>query len=416
VPIGGEFYQAGVGIAGVEALASLAHAVGKQDVAQQLDQEASAQRATLEKTFWTPEKGYYAFAVDPQGTRIEKPSVLGTVPMWFGLTDAKKSDQFLNVIAATDHQTDWGPRIISNKDPLYGPTGYHYGSVWPLFTGWASVAGYRYHRAAYGYENLMANAQLAHDGTPGRTTEVLSGDFYTDLSTSTPHQIWSSAMVISPILRGMMGLEVNALTDTVTFAPHVPAAWKDFAIRNVRVGAAQIELVYHVVGDDVSLEVSRRGGDAVQLVFSPAVSLRAKVVAADVNGAKMQPKIAGNDSDQHATFSVPLNGEKTTVHFRVTGNFAIGDAYVPPVEGQTSSAMKFVSREWSADRNQLTVQLAGIAGRSYTLPLFNAPSGIAVEGATITKLGEGLALKVGFPTGAAGTFVTRSVSLRFPPR
>src|SRR5271165_4105356 len=82
----------------------------------------------------------------------------------------------------------------------------------------------------------MANAQLAHDGSPGRTTEVLSGDFYTQLSTSTPHQIWSSAMVISPLLPGMMGLEVNALNSNVSFAPHVPAGWTDFAIRNVKVG------------------------------------------------------------------------------------------------------------------------------------------------------------------------------------
>jgi glycogen debranching enzyme len=416
VPIGGEFYQAGVGTAGVEALAAVARAVGKQDVAQSLEQEAAAQRVAIEKTFWSPDKGYYAFAVDPQGKRIEKPSVLGTVPMWFGLTEPSKSDRFLNVIAAPDHQTDWGPRIISNKDPLYGPTGYHYGSVWPLFTGWASVAGYRYHRPQYGYENLMANARLAHDGTPGRTTEVLSGDFYTDLSTSTPHQIWSSAMVISPILRGMMGLEVNALTNTVTLAPHVPPAWKDFAIRNVRVGTAQIGFAYHVVGEDISLEITRRGDAKVQVVFSPAVSLRTKVLAADVGGAKVEPKITANENDQHVTFSVPLTGEETTVHLRVTGNFAMGYSYAPPLAGASSSGLKFVSREWNSNRDRLTVQLAGVAGESYNVPLFHAPSGIGVEGATITKTADGLALKVDFPAGAPGEFVIQNVSLHFPPQ
>ena len=34
--------------------------------------------------------------------------------------------------------TDWGARIISvNQSQLYDPLSYHYGSVWPLFTGWA---------------------------------------------------------------------------------------------------------------------------------------------------------------------------------------------------------------------------------------------------------------------------------------
>jgi glycogen debranching enzyme len=414
VPISGEFYQAGVGIAGVEALASLARAVGKNDVAQQLDREATAQRATLEKTFWSPEKSFYAYAVDMKGQRIEKPSVLGTVPMWFGLTDARKSDLFLNTIAAPDHQTDWGPRIISNQDPLYSPTGYHFGSVWPLFTGWASVAGYRYHRAQYGYENLMANAQLAHDGSPGRTTEVLSGDFYTQLSTSTPHQIWSSAMVISPILRGMMGLEVNALNHTVTLAPHVPAGWTEFAVRHVKVGSTQLDFTYHIVGGDITLEIQRHGSDAVQLEFSPALSLRARILDADVNGSQITPKISANEDDQHATVSVPISADSTTIHLRVSGNFGIAYPYAAPADGTVSANLKIVSEQWNAAHDQLHLQVAGINGKTYELPIFNAPSGIAVEGAKVIKGESGPALEVAFPPGAPGAYATKTIALRFP--
>ena len=37
--------------------------------------------------------------------------------------------------------TDWGARILSNRSALYDPLSYHYGSVWPLFTGWAAMGG-----------------------------------------------------------------------------------------------------------------------------------------------------------------------------------------------------------------------------------------------------------------------------------
>ncbi len=414
VPISGEFYQAGVGIAGVDALATLARAVSKNDVAQELDKESSAQRAVLEKTFWSPDKNFYAYAVDVQGRRIDKPSVLGTVPMWFGLTDQRKSKLFLNVIAAPDHQTDWGPRIISNEDPLYSPTGYHFGSVWPLFTGWASVAGYRYHRADYGYENLMANANWHTTARPAAPPKCLSGDFYTQLSTSTPHQIWSSAMVISPILRGMMGLEVDAPNGTVTFAPHVPASWSEFAIRNVKVGAAELDLVYHVVGDDITLEVQRHGNGKIELDFSPAFSLRARVLAADVDGRKVTPKIAANDSDQHPSLAVPITADQTTIHLRVAGNFGIGYPYTAPADGAVSSALKIVSEQWSAELDRLVLHLAGIGGQTYTLPLFNAPSRVAVQGATIKKTASGTALEVSFPPGARGAFSSQAVTLNFP--
>ncbi len=414
VPFSGEFYQAGVGIAGVEALASLAHAISKNDIAQQLDHEATAQRATLEKLFWSPDKNFYAFALDTSGNRIDKPSVLGTVPMWFGLTDQRTSDLFLDVIAAPDHQADWGMRIISNKDPLYSPTGYHFGSVWPLFTGWASVAGYRYHRPLYGYANLMANAQLAHDGSSGRTTEVLSGDFYTQLSTSTPHQIWSSAMVISPILRGMMGLEVNALNHSVTFAPHVPAGWTDFAIRNAKVGNTQLDFVYHSVGGDITLDVQRHGSGNVQLDFSPALSLRAKVLDADVNGRKIAPKIDANENDQHATVSVPISTDKTTIHLRVTGNFGIAYPFAAPADGAPSSGLKVVSEHWNAAHDVLQIHLEGISGTNYEMPIFNMPVPFEMDGALGKDRPSGHVMLIQFRKGPPGAYIPLTLTLRFP--
>src|SRR5207244_31882 len=89
-----------------------------------------------------------------------------------------------------------------------------------------------------------ANALLALDGSLGHVTEVLSGDSYQSLSTSSPHQIWSAAMVVSPLLRGLFGLQTEVAAGTLTFAPHVPAEWTSFAIRNVPVGSAKLDLHY----------------------------------------------------------------------------------------------------------------------------------------------------------------------------
>ena len=79
--------------------------------------------------------------------RSEEVSVLTTVPMWFGLAEASHADDTITKLAAEDHQSDWGMRIISRQSKVYDGSGYHYGSVWPLFTGWASVADYRSPRA-----------------------------------------------------------------------------------------------------------------------------------------------------------------------------------------------------------------------------------------------------------------------------
>lgn len=416
VPISGELYQAGVGIAGVESLANLARVVGKTDVAPTLEQEAAGQRKTMENQFWSPDKKSYGYALDTAGRRIDRTSVLGTVPMWFGQLDQHNSDLFLNTIAAPDHQADWGMRIISQQDPMYSPVGYHFGSVWPLFTGWASVAGYRYHRPLYGYANLMANAQLAHDGSPGRVTEVLSGDFYTQLSTSTPHQIWSSAMVISPLLRGLMGLEVNALKSSVVLAPHVPRDWNDFAIHNVRVGSIQVDFTYHRTGDEIALEVLRHGNGNVGLEFSPAFSLRAKILEAEVNGRKVSAAPSSNENDQHATVSVPISSDSTTIRMRVAGDFGVAYPFAVPADGTPSSNLKIISEQWNTAHDQLQLQVAGVGGAKYEVPIFDAPSGIAVIGAVISKSELGLLLEISIPPGQKDAYRMQTVTLKFPAR
>jgi glycogen debranching enzyme len=203
LPVDVEFYQAGCYVEALRSLAMLARAVGDQPRAGEIAAEFETKRRALEDRFWLPPSHAYAFALDTSGQPVDQPSVLATVPMWFGLPDRQHAQEMIGRLAEEPHSTDWGMRIISSHSPRYDPSGYHFGSVWPLFTGWAAVGEYRYHAAEPALANLRANAWLALDGAGGNTTEVLSGDSYSPLSTASPHQIWSAAMVVSPLLRGL---------------------------------------------------------------------------------------------------------------------------------------------------------------------------------------------------------------------
>src|SRR5260221_383786 len=156
-----------------------------------------------------------------------------------------------------DLKTDGGRRIIWKRSAVDSGGGYHYGSVWPLFTGWASVAEYRHRQEFPAYLNLRANALLALDGSPGHVTEVLSGDYYQALSTASPHRIWSAAMVISPVLRGMFGLERDVPNKTRPFTPHTRAGWRDLRIESIQVGKSVIAIGYHKVPAELTLEITR---------------------------------------------------------------------------------------------------------------------------------------------------------------
>jgi hypothetical protein len=419
LPVSSELYEAGVAIQAQQSLADLARSLQKPE-AESLTQELATLKRRLETSFWSPDKNIYGYALDLDGKRIDRASVLGTVPMWFGLLDQQRGEQFLNELAGPRHQADWGMRIIPEDDPLYGPTGYHFGSVWSLFTGWASVAEYRYHRTLPAYANLRANAQLVFDGSPGRATEALSGRYYTPLATSSSHQIWSSAMIVSPLLRGMMGLSVDAPNSRVRFEPHVPANWADFAIRGVPMGATSggspttLTLSYHHSVGEITLEVTRRGGGRVQLEFLPSFSLRTYVLSAEIDGkpAKFEKLAPGNDVDQHISMLIPINGDHTVVRVRLKDEFGIVYPYVASATGAVSSNIKFISESWNAAHDRLELQVAGAGGATYRVHLAGDLTGLTARGAELVQD----SLQIEFPAGLSDAYATKAVVLQFPGR
>jgi glycogen debranching enzyme len=413
LPVKNEYYQAGLGVEALSAISNLARLVGKDDIAKQLAAEFEHGKAALDEAYWSPEKKNYAFALKQDGQRADEASVLTTVPMWFGLANAKRADQTIDQLAGEDHQTDWGVRIISQHSSIYDGSGYHYGAVWPLFTGWASVAEYRYHRAFPAYSNLRSNALLGLDGALGHFTEVLSGDYYQSFSTSSPHQIWSSAMVISPILRGLFGLQTDVEKHQIGFSPHVPADWTSFAIRNVRVGGVAVEFQYRKTVDSIVLETKRSGTGDCWVDFSPALSPRTQVVSIQMNGRTLPFKVESNGSDQHVRMRFPIREGSNPVVIRVKDDFGLALSNELPLLGSVSRGLRVISESWDASRTQLTLDVSGLAGSRYQLGIWNAGQIVSVEGAMITKLGT---LEIRMPAGASDHYVPEKVVIHFGRR
>jgi glycogen debranching enzyme len=413
LPVKTEFYQSGLGLEGLRALASLAALAGKADVAKELQDEFERQKPAFNQAFWSPDKKAYAFALDQQNRRIDEVSVLATVPMWFGLTDPDKSEATIQRLAEADHQTDWGMRIISNRSAVYNGSGYHFGSVWPLFTGWASVGEYRYHQAFPAYANLRANALLALDGSLGHMAEVLSGDYYQPLSTNSPHQIWSAAMVVSPILRGLLGIETDAQNHTITFAPHVPADWKSFSVDNLRLGTAVLSVSYRKTPGVVSYEFKRTGAGDCTLQLSPAVSLRSGVTSVELNGRSLPFQMSTTVSDQHVTMRFPVSGGASTIRIRLKNDFGLGYSGTLPPLGGASEGLRVLSEEWNAARTQLSLSLSGRAGRLYDLFVWN-PSLASARGGKLKDGGrDQTELTVEFPPANAGAYVRQELIVSF---
>jgi glycogen debranching enzyme len=414
LPVKSELYQAGLGAEALQALSNLAHLLGKEDVSKQLAAEFSKHKTMVNQLFWSDATNRFVFALDQNNKQIDEPSVLAAVPMWFHLLDNDKAAATITQLATHDHQTDWGMRIISSTSPKYSAGGYHFGSVWPLFTGWASVGEYSYHRQLPAYSNLRANALMALDGSLGHVTEVLSGDYYQPLATSSPHQIWSAAMVISPLLRGLFGLEVDATARHLRFAPHVPADWSSFAIDNVRVGTVALNFRYHKTAEEITLQTNRSGTGDCAIEFSPALSPRAQVAGAELNGRPVPFHLEKNAADQHVMVRFAAYGGPNVLRIRLKNDFGLSfNSTLPPL-GARSRGLRVVSESWNPSRDALTLDASGAAGGQYELSVWNPQQIVSVDGAElVTANGSEKKLRIHFDENVGERYPREKIVIHF---
>jgi hypothetical protein len=213
-------------------------------------------------------------------------------------------------------------------------------------------------------------------------------------------------MVVSPIVSGMLGLEVDAVTHHVTFTPHVPADWNFFRVRNLRVGDVVLDLTYRKNQDGITLEVQHTGSGDCTIDFAPAFSPLAKVLRATLDGSTIASHLENHGVDQHALVQFPAT-RSVTVQIRTRNDFGYSINSQLPELGSASQVLRVISESWS--RNSLALELQGISGKQYTLNLYNPNQVSSVDGGTLSN-GK---LLVSFPTTTTNAYTSLKTTLHF---
>jgi glycogen debranching enzyme len=270
-----ELYLAAMDEQASLAFANLAKTLGHTSEAEQATQRAAKLRDVIEKEYYLPQTGFYAFSRNADGTTDNTATTYPSVAWWDGDYALEHADKVLSRWASSEFSTDWGARSVSDRESVYDPISYHQGSVWPLFTGWLAVAEYRGNQPLTGYQSLMQNANLTWSQDLGSVTELLSGAYYQGLGRSDAHQLWSAAMVISPVLRGMFGLQWDVPHRTLGITPHLPADWAGATVHRLPFGKSTLDLTF-----------ARRGQELIVNVMGPASS--EVILHSQSSGAKVE--------------------------------------------------------------------------------------------------------------------------------
>jgi len=439
-----EIYMQGVWIETSRNIADLADVMGEPELASSARANAERTRAATEQTYWLADRGFYAFATNrpplkpreaepgpnravrqarmdelDKKTLIDENTVLTAVPLWWRTLEDTRAQSEIDHFGSGAIATDWGARLLSDKSKLYDPLSYHYGSVWPLFTGWASMGAYRYGRPHVGYQALTANALLSFTEALGYVTELISGEINTPFGRSSHHQIWSEAMIVTPLMRGLLGIEASAGGRTLRFAPQLPADWDRVEVRRIAAGGYQFDLTLERKGGRETIRVVRRvaagrganvtsgQGGGQRLVIAPSFPLDARVRSATVNGRASKLDVSRVGDIQRAEVSIDDAPSSVEVVF----NYNEGtDIYVQTpmlMPGAHSHGLRILHSR--ADANTLRLTLEGLGGRSYQLRVRTPRRLGDTSGITAKQIvGGDYELSVNFD-GAAGVYVRREL-------
>ncbi len=335
---------------------------------------AASARATelakkIEAEYYMPASQRYAFSRNAGGALDHTPTIFPSIAWWNGGTGLSHAEPSFEHWASHDFSTDWGLRDIAESDPLYDPISYHQGSVWPLFTGWVSLAEYRTGHALSGYAHLMQTADQTTNQDLGAVTELLSGAYFQPFGRSTSHQLWSSSMVITPAMRGLFGIDADALAKTVRLDPHLPGDWNEAEVRHLHVGNSIVDLSYRREGQEMAVDLKQVSGEAIRMTAEKAIG-------------------TVTNNGQTATFQLPA------VEVALT--------YKLPLPGARTAQPKVLTQ--TTEAHSMKLELEAQAGSTITFKLRKnaATPDLTALGATIvpanaSSLGQ---LLVTFPEGS----------------
>jgi glycogen debranching enzyme len=252
--------------------AMLAGALGLDDRAHDLEQQAQTLRSRFEAQFWSEELSTYALALDG----AKRPCLVVTSnagqALLSGIASGERAQRTAGTLLSPAMFSGWGIRTVALSEPRFNPMSYHNGSVWPHDNGLIAWG-----LARYGEKGLAAQVfgglfDAASYMELRRLPELFCGfarrqhNAPTQYPVACSPQAWAAATPLC-LLQATLGLELLDRSCEIAFyRPQLPDFLDHVHLRNLRLSRGSVDVLLHRHGRNIAATVTRREGDAVVVV------------------------------------------------------------------------------------------------------------------------------------------------------
>ncbi|WFE28419.1 glycogen debranching N-terminal domain-containing protein [Solwaraspora sp. WMMD791] len=105
---------------------------GDPEYAERLERQAAQLRQRFNRDFWIADRGYFAHALQADGTQVDAlTSNIGHL-LWSGIVEPTKARAVVRHLMSPQLFSGWGVRTLATSARGFNPVGYHTGTVWPF--------------------------------------------------------------------------------------------------------------------------------------------------------------------------------------------------------------------------------------------------------------------------------------------
>jgi hypothetical protein len=232
--------------------------------------------------------------------------------------------------------------------------------VWPLFTGWASLAEYATENPVQGFTHMMNNLNIYINFSLGFAEEVLNGDEYKP-SGVCAHQCWSETMVLQPAIEGMLGLDVRAQERKIILSPQLPPQWDSLKVRNIRMADQLVDLDYQHKENIFEYTFSLDQGQSLHIAFMPHFPAGTRFTEVTLNDKPVAYTTFKSPRSMTMILSFDLSST-SSLKVKTKGGISVVPAISDPKPGDAAEGLRILSSSLSG--NQYKVEVEGKAGTS----------------------------------------------------
>jgi len=400
-----DIYLAAVWVRASMAMQQMAEAVKDKALDRTAAQHFLQAKKAFEEKFWDKNSQFYVYAFNTEGKHVKEISPWNAVGLMWELGTPERSRISLERICSSELTTDWGIRSISNKSSYFQPLNYNYGAVWPFLTSWVTTALYKHHMPLQGYTLLLATARHTFDNALGSITEVFSGSKNVWPQEAVSHQGFSTAGVTLPLVRGLLGLEGDAIKKSLFFSPHFPADWENIKINNYKIGSASFSIDYKKSKEKISVTINSEKAEGYKLHFAPNLSTTTKIQSFSINGEPADFNIIQGTQTIQIRADKNIDGTPLLFELNTLPSLEILPVITKTKVGDKNSGLKILS---VLERDSsIVIMVEGLAKTDYVLRVLNPEMAKSVTGAVF----DGGQLKITIPDGPKGEFMPHQITI-----